>query len=176
MKPPKTIKRFAALALACAAFAGLPGCAGYRLGSMLPADIETVFVPTFVNQTDEPLLEVDATQAMFRELQRDGSLKVANSEADADAVLTVTLTDFDLEPVVFRTDIRSAAQEYRMLITASMVMRRTSDQSVVVDTPAVTGDYVFEVLGDLSSSKRLALPDAADDLARRLVQRVVEYW
>ena len=151
------------------------GCAGYRLGTMLPGDIKTVFVPTFVNQTAEPLLEVDTTQAMIRELQRDGSLKVVRTEAEADAVLHVVLKGFTLDPVAFRSDIRSAAQEYRMIIDASMVMRRTTDQSVVVESPLIRGDYVFDVVGDLSSSKLLALPDASDDLARRLVQRVVEY-
>ena len=51
----------------------LTGCTGYRLGSMLPPEIKTVYVPTFANQTTEPLLEMEATDAVIVEFQQDGS-------------------------------------------------------------------------------------------------------
>lgn len=153
----------------------LSGCAGYRVGSMLPGDVKTVHVPTFVNRTTEPLLELDATQAVIQELQRDGSLRVV-AEANADAILTVVLTEYRLEPVSFRKDVRTAAQQYRAFIVANMVMRRTSDQSVVVEAPRIEGRFVFDVIGDLTSSKLTANPQAASDLAVNMVQRMVEYW
>ncbi|HMP89325.1 MAG TPA: LptE family protein [Kiritimatiellia bacterium] len=151
------------------------GCAGYRVGSMLPGDIKNVHIPTFVNQTNEPLIENDTTQAVIREIQRDGSLQVVG-EADADAILTVVLTGYRLEAVAFRKDVRTAAQQYRVFVTANMVMRRTADQSVVVEAPTVEGKFVFDVVGDLSSSKQNANPEVARDLARTIVQRLVEYW
>ena len=151
------------------------GCAGYKVGSMLPGDIKTVHIPTFVNQTSEPLIESETTQAVIREFQRDGSLQVVG-EADADAILTVVLTGYRLEAISFRKDIRTAAQQYRLFITGNMVMRRTTDQSVVVEAPMVEGKYVFDVVGDLSSSKLNANPLAARDLAYNIVQRLVEYW
>lgn len=169
-------KRLPSLAIPLLAAAlTLSGCAGYRVGSMLPGDVKTVFVPTFVNRTTEPLLEIDTTQAVIEEFQRDGSLRVVG-EADADAILTVVLTEYRLEPVSFRKDIRTAAQQYRAFITANMVMRRTTDQSVVVEAPRVEGKYVFDVVGDLTSSKLQANPQAAADLAYNMVQRMVEYW
>lgn len=153
----------------------LSGCTGYRVGSMLPGDVKTVHVPTFINKTTEPLLEIDTTQAVIEEFQRDGSLKVVG-EAEADAILTVVLTEYRLEPVSFRKDVRTAAQQYRAYIVANMVMRRTSDQSVVVESPRVEGKYVFDVVGDLTSSKLTANPQAATDLGYNMVQRMVEYW
>lgn len=151
------------------------GCAGYRLGSMLPADVASVYVPSVVNKTTEPLIEIDVTQAIIQNIQQDGSLKVVNAE-DADTVLTVELTGYALEPVAYRKDVRSAAEQYRINLTASMVLRRTSDESVVAESPRVKGSAVFDVLGDLSSSKLTGNPEAADDLATRIVQRIVEYW
>ena len=153
----------------------LTGCAGYRVGSMLPGDVKTVHVPTFVNRTTEPLLELDTPQAVIQELQRDGSLRVV-AEAEADAILTVVLTEYRIEPVSFRKDIRTAAQQYRAFIVANMVMRRTSDQSVVIESPRVEGRFVFDVIGDLTSSKLIANPQAASDLAVNMVQLMVEYW
>lgn len=151
------------------------GCAGYRLGSMLPPDIKTVYVPTFVNKTTEPQLEVDTTQALVEELQRDGSLRVVN-EDQADAVLNVTLRRYVIEPVSYRGDSRTSAKEYRIVLNAAIVLTRRGAGTVVVDHPDVRGEYVFPVAGDLTSSKLRGLPSAADDLAHNIVEKVVEVW
>lgn len=153
----------------------LTGCAGYRVGSMLPGDIKNVFVPTFINNTSEPLIEIDTTQAAIERIQQDGSLTISD-ESQADAILTVVLTEYRLEPVSFRKDIRTAAQQYRLFIRGKMEMRRTKDQSVVVESPRIEGKYVFDVVGDLSSSKLTVNPLAAEDLAKNIVQLMVEYW
>ena len=164
------------LSLAVVAF-GLSGCAGYRLGSMLPPDIKTVYIPTFVNKTKEPQLEVETTAAVREEIQKDGSLQLAN-ENEADSILDVTLINFTLDPVSYRKESSNltAARQYRMTITVSYTLRRRSDDSIASESPALSGDYVFELIGDLSSSKLRGLPNASADLAHKIVERLVETW
>ncbi len=152
-----------------------PGCAGYRLGSMLPPDIRTVHVPTFVNETDEPLLEIETTRAAISEIQRDGSLRIAGA-AQADAQLSVRLVDFRLQPIAFDRQQRAAAEEYRMFITASITMTRADTGQVIASDPRVTGEATFILAGDMTSSKQSALPDASRDLAHLIISRVVEAW
>lgn len=164
-----------AFAILAATLVHLTGCAGYRLGSMLPPDIRTVYVPTFVNKTKEPLLEVETTAATIEEIQKDGSLQIAK-ESDADAILEVALIGFDLSPVTYRRDEDTAAKEYRMTITVAFVMRRTSDKTVVAESPRLSGDATFELIGNLSSSKLRGLPNASSDLAHKIVERLVETW
>ncbi|HRV31690.1 MAG TPA: LPS assembly lipoprotein LptE, partial [Kiritimatiellia bacterium] len=65
----------------------------YRLGSMLPGDVRTVYMPTCVNQTTEPQIEQDVTRAILSQIQTDGTLRVA-PELEADSILSVTITDF----------------------------------------------------------------------------------
>ena len=65
---------------------------------MLPNDVRTVYMPTCVNATSEPLIEMDVTRAILAQIQMDGSLRIA-SEDTADTVLDVKLTGFDLDPV-----------------------------------------------------------------------------
>lgn len=151
------------------------GCANYRLGSMLPADIKTVYVPTCKNQTAEPLIEQDVTRAILSQIQMDGSLRIA-SEDVADTILDITLTQFWLDPVAYESQSSSTANQYRMSIKASFVLRRRSDGSVVVDSPSITGWYDFEFVGDMTSSKNVALRPAAEDLGRRIVSQIVQYW
>ena len=166
--------RILGLAIALAALL-LNGCAGYKLGSMLPADIKTVYVPTFINKTREPLIENDTTQKAIQEIQRDGSLKIASKET-ADSILLVTLTDYSLTPVRYDTQHTTQTKEYRLWLTANIVLKRVKDDKVIVDRPMVRGQAVFEVLGDLTSSKLLALPLAAQDLSRNIIATCVEVW
>ena len=77
---PFTNLLVSAIVLACVL---LPGCAGYRLGSMLPPDIKLVHVPTFINKTSEPQLEIATTRFALQEFQTDGSLKLSSAEEAA---------------------------------------------------------------------------------------------
>lgn len=152
------------------------GCTalGYRLGSSLPADIRSVYVPMFVNETEEPQLEADTTQAVISEFQRDGSLRVSDLE-NADAVLEVVLKEFRLEPIRYDRDDTRSTSEYRMWLEAEVLFRRTTTQEVLVQVD-VHGEHAFDPGGDLGSAKQTALPGAAENLARRIVKNVVEYW
>jgi len=151
------------------------GCVGYRLGSMVPPDIRSVYVPTFVNQTGEPLLEIETTRAAIQEFQKDGSLKVA-PEDEADAILRIKLTEYQLTPLAYNSVRKTEANEYRLTIYASLVLTRRRDNTVITESPRVRGEATFEIIGDLSTSKRAGLPPAAADLAHSIVQRVTEMW
>lgn len=153
----------------------LSGCVEYRLGSMLPNDVRTVYMPTCVNETHEPRIEMDVTRSILSQIQMDGSLRIA-SEDTADTVLDVKLTGFELDPVGYVAGDSSTVDQYRMRITASFVLRRQADNSVVAESPSVTGWYDFDFTGDLTSSKAVALRPAADDLGRRIVAAIVQYW
>lgn len=162
----------------CAAAALLAlsaGCANYRLGSMLPADVRTVHVPTCLNETTEPLIEQDVTRALISQIQMDGSLRITGEDA-ADTLLDVTLIKFWLDPVAYVAGESSTANQYRLSITAAYVLRRRADNSVVVESPGVTGWYEFDFAGDMTSSKNVALQPAAEDLGRRIINSIVQYW
>ena len=169
----RILRPLAVLAIAAAAL--LSGCVEYRLGSMLPNDVRTVYMPTCVNATSEPLIEMDATRAILSQIQMDGSLRIA-SETTADTILEVKLTKFKLDPVGYVSGDSSTVNQYRMRITASFVLRRQSDNTVVAESPSVTGWYDFDFTGDLTSSKAVALRPAAEDLGRRIVAAITQYW
>ena len=156
---------------------GFAGCArlGYNLGSMLPLDIKTVFVPLLINQTNEPNIEGETTRAVIDFIQRDGSLKIANRDT-ADARLQVILTRFQIVPIAFDQDRRTAAEEYRMYLTASVRLIRQSNGEILAENPSVRGESTFPLQGDLTKSKSVGLPEAAKDLAHDIVEKIVEYW
>ena len=164
--------------IACASLAlfVLPGCVGYRLGSMLPADINSVFIPTIVNATGEPNVESDITQALIEEFQQDGSLKVLNDEAQADSVLNVKLISYSLQPLDYDSVQETRANEYRLRLIARVSLIRSSTGEVIAERPNVRGDTDFFFSGDLTTTKRQQLPAAAEDLAHDIVEIIVEAW
>lgn len=173
------ISRFAICGIVCLCSvltAGLTGCAGfgYTLGSTLPPNLRSVYVPTFVNRSNEPLLEIEATKAVIQELQRDGSLKVVDKDT-ADFLLKVALVDCSLKPLRYDRDSGKTTAEYRLEITADIVLSRIQAKEFIV-VKRVRGEFDFRPGGDLQSAKRAALPGACRDLAHDVVESVVEYW
>ncbi len=154
----------------------MAGCSalGYRLGSTLPPGIDVVHVPTVINRTSEPLIELQVTQSIVNELQREGTLSVADIDK-ADVVLNVFLDGFTLAPLRYESDQATATSEYRMTLRAVVELENLRTGEKMVQT-TVRGEADFTPAGDLTSSKREILPKAADDLAQRIVQSVVEFW
>jgi outer membrane lipopolysaccharide assembly protein LptE/RlpB len=152
----------------------LSGCAGYRVGSTLDKSIKTVSL-TIVNKTDEPSIEVAVMKALRAELQMDGRLEV-RSQNEADVVLSVTLKNFELDALAFNRKQGSLAAEYRLTITASAVLSDAETGKVILENPAVLGESEFPYAADLTTTKRRGLPEAAGDLARKVVSTVVTAW
>ncbi len=162
------------LCLLAAVLIGGGGCAGYRLGSTLPPGINVVNVPSFVNETAEPQIEIETTQAVISEFQRDGTLSTGDA-GKADVVLSVTLKSLTLVPLRYDGEAPTTTHEYRMTIRADLRLIEVRSGTVLT-TASVIGETDFIPEGDLSTAKRTALPGAAEDLARRIVRAVVEFW
>lgn len=152
----------------------LTGCVGYRLGNTLPANLKTVYVPTFINKTGEPMVETEATRAAIQELQMDGSLEVVGQDL-ADTLLEVTLTKISFQPLGFEQNSRKTAREYRLYLYADVIFKKAKTNQIL-SNKKVTGETTFFPTGDLAAAKRVALPKASKDLAHRIVEAVVEYW
>jgi NAD-dependent DNA ligase len=152
----------------------LAGCV-YQLGSSLPPNLKTVYVPAFVNQCGEPQVENETTQDTIAEFQRDGSLEIVPSAKEADLVVEATLSSYKLEPLRYEKDQPKTTKEYRLRLGASITVTQTKTKTVLAKR-SVAGEATFLVAGDLTSSKRTALPAAARDLAHKIVQSVTEAW
>ena len=160
--------------VAIAAIAGMNGCVGYRLGSTLPPDLKTIYVRLFVNKCDEPLLEIDTTNATIAEFQKDGTLRIV-PEDQADIVLETSLNSMTMTPLRYDRSEKTKPNEYRLTLHVSFVMKRAQTKAIINEA-SVIGESTFVFAGDMSNSRRAAIPEASRDLARRIVEAVVETW
>ncbi len=170
--------RLCSLLVASAAVLFLNGCAGYRLGPVVPKTMEgvkTVAVPTFGNDTLVPRLEVLAANSVIKQIQQDGTFSVV-SESTADVVIDGKITK------VLRRSSRSvrgdvlASREYTLTVAFEYLVTKRSTGEVL-DKGTVTGNTSFFVSGnDVNQDERQAIPLALEDAAVRLVSRVSEGW
>ncbi|MDD5676596.1 MAG: LptE family protein [Kiritimatiellae bacterium] len=153
----------------------LPGCVGYRLGSTLPPDVKAIYVKLFINKCNEPLLEIDTTNATIAEFQKDGTLRIVPGN-EADVILETTLNAMTLTPLRYDQTIDKAKpNEYRLTLHVSFVLKRAKSREIMNEA-SVIGESTFVFIGNLNSSKRAAIPAASEDLAKRIVEKVVETW
>ncbi len=153
----------------------LSGCMGYQLGGSRPEGIETVQVGPVINKTKESAIELQVTHALRQRLQFDGRMKLVNQAENADAIVEVTLTDYTLTAIAFRDDLKTTAEQYRLRITGVAKLTHTQTGEILSESKTY-GEATFFFESDLTTSKRDALPRAAQELAKFMVDDLIERW
>lgn len=152
----------------------MSGCAGYRVGptnGTLAGD-KTVQVRPFINQTLEPHLGEAVTAAVRRNLQRDGTYRLA-THGESDIVVTGVITRYTRRELSLLPNDVLTAQDYRVNATAQVTARDVHTGKVIFDR-AVTGYTLVRVGSDLTSSERQAIPLLAEELAKNATALLVD--
>ena len=152
----------------------LAGCAGYRLGPTndLAAGGKTIQLSTFSNQTMEPRLGDDFATALRRNLQQDGTYRLATHGA-GDILVTGVLTRYDRHELSFVPKDVLTVSDFRVSVTARVTARDLSSGKIILDQP-VSGYTLIRVGSDLASAERQAMPLLADNLAKNVTALLVD--
>ena len=172
------------LALLAPAFALLlGGCAGYHIGPVKPArfdGVKTLAVNTFKNDTLQPRVEVLLANAVIKQIQQDGTYKVAD-EANADALLEGTLEEIRRRPSRYVRGNVLQTREFTLQIRVKYKVTQRGTGKVL-DERTVNGTTSFFVSGsgsvavDVNQDELQAFPLAAEEMAVRLVSQISEGW
>ncbi|MDB6067974.1 MAG: hypothetical protein JWR26_4182 [Pedosphaera sp.] len=152
----------------------LTGCAGYHLGPTNGevAGAHSVQIDPFLNKTLEPRVSEYVISTLRKNLQQDGTYRI-DTHDDGDIVVSGVIVAFQRNELsVQPTDVITAL-DYEIIITAQVkaVDRRTS--KLLFDR-LVKGRTSLRVGNDLTSAERQAIPQAADDLAKKVATLLVE--
>ena len=177
------------LLISCSLLFSIAGC-GYTTRSMISNKYRTIYVVPFVNKIDitregdanskyklyRPMLETDVTKALTNKYLFDGNLRPVKSQ-DADLVLKGELVEFRRDPLRY-TD-NDEVEEYRINIVVNLSLWDTKESKLVWEENRFTGDFTYFTSYSKSGTPKsddVAVNDAVDDLARRIVERTVEEW
>jgi len=196
------IRRIAQFFMVGAAALHLSGCAGYQIGSVKPSaysSINSIHIPPFINRTLEPRLSSLVTNAVLKEIQADGTYKVATRK-NADAVLVAKIMRIDKRQLrAVRTDTLQS-RELRLFIvvdfyledpdtgnridsTARALKEASAETEGILDEDLIgvrEGRVIGETIQFVDESyqvgERAAISVAAEDLADKLVSQLANGW
>ena len=153
---------------------GVAGCAGYRLGPAngVAAGEKSIEIQPFSNKTLHPRLTDVVTTELRRNLQRDGTYKLA-THGDGDIIVRGTVTRYYRDELSFSPKDTLTVTDYRIILTAQVKAVERTSGKVLLDR-AVNGYTLLRAGTDLASSERQAMPLAAEDLAKNLASLLTE--
>lgn len=172
-------------ALACLS---LSGCFGYHIGPAKPyylRDVHTIAIPTFTNKTLIPRVEVLVTDTVIKQFQQDGTFRIAGG-GTADATLKGEIIGISRSPARSVRGNVLATAEFNLAMRVKYRLVGPDDKPLG-PSGVVTGTTSFfvgtnvtttqqQVLEDVTTNERQALPLATEELASRLVTQLSEGW
>ena len=188
----RRISFFLSLSAVCFLLASvLTGC-GYTTRSMLSGKYSTVYIAPFLNKVDitqesysaskyriyRPMLETNITKRVINRYLFDGNLKPVKEEK-ADLLLKGELVEYRKDPLTYTSDGNDVT-EYRINIYVNLSLWDTKENKLLWQENNFNGNYsYFTSLASnnvIKVSEDVAVTNAIEDLARRIVERTVEQW
>jgi hypothetical protein len=180
------VKKSLAAALACLV---LSGCLGYRIGPVKPSylrDVHNIAIPTFENKTLLPRVEVLVTDTVIKQFQQDGTYRIVGGDK-ADATLKGEISRITRSPA--RSVVGNVLATSEFNLSMHVKWRLVGPDGKNLGPPGeVVGTTSFfvsgttgtnnnqQVIGDVTTDERQALPLATEELANRLVTQLSEGW
>ena len=167
----RIVLRVAVAALAAGLLAGCGTSYSWRSG--VPADRRTVVVPTFANETDVAELGAVAARQLLREIQREGTFRIApEGEAALEVQGVVKRLSTGAAAYDRRTGMRYAGFTLRAIVEISIVDK--ARRAVVVDSKRYVASTTVTSSQDLMTSRRDASGRLMDDLASQVVDDLLD--
>lgn len=174
------------LLAALLALSFLAGCANYQLGDSAPPPFRTLYIKPADNDSFAPLAVARISAGIREAIIRDGRVDLLAKEEDAEAVLSVKLTDYRRTAVTRDSSDTVRARDFNIHLKAELTLydQRTGD-FYFRDRPvsANTSAYVGNPYGgggaagsDYQQAENMAMPRLARDIARKTIDTVLGNW
>jgi len=153
---------------------------GYRLsgtGSLVPEGTKTIAVPAFINNTNEPYVDVEVTKAVVDEFIADGRLRIVDVEA-ADLALRGIVVKYEVTALSFTAD--SFVQQYRARIVVNASLEDLRSKKTLWKESGIEAVFISDykvTIGDIQVTKvakESAIKKSSQDIAWTLRSRVLE--
>ena len=153
--------------------AAATGC-GYSFRSPVPPHLETVYVPTFENDTREFALTQQMTERVLNEFLNESRLRIAGGEDDADLVVRGTITDYREEALSYdpRTGGNPDVFTRRVLVNVDVELTDRVRDETLWENPQLTmwGEFNEET----GESREVGIERAIEKIAEEILRHVVE--
>jgi hypothetical protein len=164
----------------------LAGCAHYQLGTTGKLAFSTLYVEPVANRVVTlPQAQGPVGTQVRQAFAQDGRVELVDSPQDADATLTIVLTDYHREVAAVRETDTGLASKFVVTLGATCTLRDNRSGHLFFEKRVVTvqrGVYADSGIpssaatGDQLQSEYNTIPLLAGDLAGRLTHVVLDVW
>jgi hypothetical protein len=149
------------------------GCGIYSTSSGRVSEaIRRMAVPYLVNDTSEPNIGVELTDAIIRDLKEGNILQVVDEE-HADSILRGHVVRYDLREAFATAEQRVNEYQVQIMVELDLVVRATGEKIFSKKRLTGTGNYI---LGEPGRDEQAAREEAASEIVREVTALVVEDW
>jgi hypothetical protein len=165
------------------AWAGCVAGCGYSLagrGSFLPAHVNTIGIPTFINRTTIFNLETQLTEKVRSEFIGRGRYQIVPESANVDALLTGDVVAVSIAPSSFNT--QQLASRYAITMVARVELRDVRENRVIWENAALVFRQEYDAQGGATivdpaaffGQDQSALERMSSDFAQTIVSSILE--
>jgi outer membrane lipopolysaccharide assembly protein LptE/RlpB len=154
------------------------GCGYHTAGHAvtLPANVQTIAIPAFVNQTQTYKIEQKLTAAVVREMVTRTHYRIVNEPSDsADATLRGTVVTTSTSPLTY--DSQTGRASSALVVVTARVTLTDRQGKILYQNPSYLFREEYQVSRELSSffeEDSPALERLSREFARTLVSNVLE--
>jgi outer membrane lipopolysaccharide assembly protein LptE/RlpB len=164
----------------------LAGCAHYQLGTQGKLAFSTLYIEPVANRVVTlPQAQAPVGTQVRQAFLEDGRVTVVDSPQEADATLTISLTDYHREVAAVRENDTGLASKFVVTLGATCTLRDNRSGRLFFEKRVVTvqrGVYTDNGVpasgstGNQLQSEYNTIPLLAGDLANRLTHVVLDVW
>jgi hypothetical protein len=170
------VRRFASAAFLLLAALGLStSCAHYRLGAGAAPTFHSVYIAPVENKTALPQARALVSTQLRETFARDGRVTLANSSEAADAILSVTLSDFHRDTAAAREGDTGLARKFNLVLGATCTLRDRSGKIVFENRTISATREAFTDSGQLEAEYQ-TLPLLAESLSGKIAHAALDVW
>ncbi|MFN2383088.1 MAG: LptE family protein [Gemmatimonadota bacterium] len=149
------------------------GC-GYSFRSPVPAHLNTVYIPTFDNDTREFTLTQQLTERVINEFQNESRLRLTDDEETADLIVRGRITAYDEEALSYDPGQAANPDVFtrRVLVSMDVTLEDRVQDRTLWENPALTqwGEFSEEQ----GEGREAGIDRAIEKIAEEILRHVVE--
>lgn len=147
---------------------------GYSFRSSVPPHLNTVYVPTFENDTGEFTLTQQLTERVIGEFLNRSRLRLARDAEAADLVVRGTITDYREEALSYdpRTGVNPDVFTRRVLVSVEIELEDRVQERTLWENPSLTMWGEFNEEQD--ETRETGIERALEKIAEEVLRHVTE--
>ena len=152
------------------------GCANYRLGQPAELPFRTLYVAPVANDSYAPQVQVPLSNSIIDLFLNDGTVRITQNQHTADAILEVTVSEYERDVSTTDEDDTFLARSYNVTLRADCTLKDQRTGTIYFENRSVSASNRVFFDSGFQPSEYENMPRLTRDLAREVRNLVLSTW